>query len=179
MVRYFQEFRTKLCTALSLGCLLCGITLAQSVTTYHLPGIKYSKYHTYRWVAGQHQHPDPAMDAQIKQSFETQFAARGLKKTDGTADLSVEYQIAVSQQETWEVYEDRTQTGLMAQRLPQRRQVIIDEGTLYLDIYDTAAKNLGWEGIASKTLDPQSSIKDRRKSVDKAAKKLLENFSPK
>jgi hypothetical protein len=179
MVSCFQEFRTKLCTALALGCLLGGVTLGQSVKTSYLPGINFSKYHTYRWVASQHQHPDPTVDSQIKQSFDTQLAAKGLQKTDGTADLNVDYQAAISQQETWKVYEDWTQTGLMDQRLPQRKKVIIDLGTLFIDMYDTAAKRLVWTGSASKTLDPKSSSKDRQENVDKAAKKLLANFPPK
>ena len=179
MVRCFQEFRTKLCTALALGCLLCGVTLAQSVKTSYFPSINFSKYHTYQWVASQHQHPDPTVDAQIKQSFDTQLAAKGLKKTDGTADLNVDYQTAISEQETWEVYEDWTQTGLMDQRLPQRRKVTIDVGTLFIDMYDTAAKRLVWTGSVSKTLNPKSSSEDRRKNVDKGAKKLPANFPPK
>jgi hypothetical protein len=46
-------------------------------------------------------------------------------------------------------------------------------------MYDTAAKRLVWTGSASKTLDPNSSSKDRQENVDKAAKKLLANFPPK
>ena len=75
-------------------------------------------------------------------------------------------------------YEDWTQTGLMEQRLPQRKKVTIDVGTLFIDIYDTARKQLVWKGSASKTLDPKSSSKDRQKNLDKAAKKLLANYPP-
>ena len=178
MAFYFRELRKKLCPALALGCLLSSVTLAQNVQTSYLPGANFSSYRTYRWVATQRQHPDPTVDAQIKESFDTQLAARGLKKTDGTADLNVDYQTAVSQQEAWVAYEDWTQTGLMEQRLPQRKKVTIAVGTVILDIYDTAAKRLVWTGSASKTLDPESSTKDRKKSVDKAATKLLANYPP-
>jgi hypothetical protein len=182
MVSCFRELRKKLYPALVLGCLLGSVTLAQNVQTSYLPGVDFSKYHTYKWVASQHQHPDPTVDAQIKQSLDTQLAARGLKKTDGTADLSIDYQTAISQQETWVVYEDWAAgagAGWGANRLPQYKQVTIDVGTLVLDIYDTAAKELVWTGSASKTLDPKSSSKERQKSVDKAAKKLLANYPPK
>lgn len=182
MVSCFQELRKKLYWALALEFLLCSVTLAQTVKTGYLPGVDFSKYQTYKWVASQHQYPDPSVDAQIKQSFDTQLAARGLKKTDGTADLSADYQAAVSQQETWVTYEDWAAgagAGWGANRLPQYKQVTIDVGTLVLDIYDTTAKKLVWTGSASKTLDPQSSSKDRQKNVDKAAKKLLANYPPK
>ena len=175
----FRELRKKLFLALASACLLCCVALAQTVRTSRAAGVNFSKYHTYRWVASQHQYPDPTVDAQIKQSFDTQLAAKGLKKTDGGADLNIDYQTAIGEQETWEVYEDWTQTGLMDQRLPQRRKVTIDVGTLFIDMYDTAAKTLVWTGSASKTLNPKSSSKERQKNVDKAAKELLAKFPPK
>jgi len=44
-------------------------------------------------------------------------------------------------------------------------------------MYDAAAKQLVWTGRAEKTLDPDSSRKDRQRSIDKAAKKMLAYFS--
>ena len=98
MVSCFREYRKTLCLALVLQCLLGGVTLAQSVKSSYRPGIDFSKYHTYTWVESKHQHPDPTVDAQIKQSFDTQLADKGLKKTDGTADLNIDYQTAITQQ---------------------------------------------------------------------------------
>jgi Domain of unknown function (DUF4136) len=182
MVSWFRAYRKKLGSVLALACLFGSVTLAQNVQRKYLPGIDFSKYKTYKWVESKHQYPDPTVDAQIKQSFDTQFAAKGLKKTDGTADLTLDYQTATTQQETWVVYEDWAAgagAGWGANRLPQRKQVTIDVGTLVLDIYDTAAKKLVWSGSASKTLEPESSSKDRQENVDKAAKKLLPKFPPK
>ena len=65
MVSCFKEFRTKLYTALALGCPLCGVTLAQNVNTSYLPGVDFSKYHTYRWVASKNQYPDPTMASSL------------------------------------------------------------------------------------------------------------------
>lgn len=147
MVSCFREFQEKLCSALALRCLLGSVTLAQNVETGYLPGIDFSKYHTYGWVASQYQHPDPTVDAQIKQSFDTQLAARGLKKTDGIADSNVDYEIK--------------------------------PGTFFINMYDTATKQLAWDGAASKILDTKSSSEDRPKNVAKAAKKLLAQYPPK
>jgi hypothetical protein len=162
--------------------LLCCVTVAQTdeqtVRTSHTPGVDFSKYHTYKWVEIKGQHPDPSLDAQIKQSIDSQFAAKGLTKANNSADLSVDYQTAVSKVEKWETYEDWSDTGPEA-RLPQRRQVTIDVGTLVLDIYDTAAKQLVWSGRAHKTIDPNSSSENRQKNLDNAAKKLLADFPPK
>jgi hypothetical protein len=182
MVSCFREYRKTLCSALVLACLLSSVALAQSVESSYRPGINFSKYHTYKWVESKNRYPDPTVDAQIKQSIDTQLAARGLKKTDGTADLNVDYQTAISQQETWVVYEDWAAgagAGWGAQRLPQHKKVTIDVGTLCVDMYDTAAKQLVWTGSASRTLNPNSSSKDRQKNVNKAAKKLLAKYPPK
>ena len=65
------------------------------------------------------------------------------------------------------------------QRLPQRRKVTIDVGTLVVDMYDTAEKELIWSGSVTKTIDLNSSPGDRQKNLDRAATKLLTNFPPK
>ena len=108
-----------------MGCLLCSVAPAQAVRTSYTPGVDFSKYRRYKWVEIKGQHPDPSLNAQIKQSIDSQLAAKGLTKTDDTADLSVDYQTAISKVEKWETYEDWTVTGPEA-RLPQRRQVTID-----------------------------------------------------
>jgi hypothetical protein len=179
MPHCFREVGKKLCIALTLQCLLCGVALAQSVDTSYVPGVNFSKYRTYRWVEIKGQIPDPTLDAQIKQSFDSQLAAKGLTKADEAADLYIDYQAAVRKTEKWEVYEDWTQPSFPDQRLPQRRKVTIDVGTLVVDMYDTAEKELIWSGSVTKTIDLNSSPGDRQKNLDRAATKLLTNFPPK
>jgi hypothetical protein len=122
---------------------------------------------------------DPSVDGQIKQSIDSQLAARGLTKADDTADLNVDYQAALSNVETWQTYEDWSDTTIMGPRLPKKKKVTIEVGTLVIDMYDTAAKQLVWTGRANKTLDPNSSREERQENLDKAAKKLLADFPPK
>jgi hypothetical protein len=179
LMHCFRELGKKLCLALASMCLLCCVTLAQTVETTYAPGFNFSKYRTYKWVPLKGPHPDPSVDAQIKQSIDSQLAAKGLTRKDDAADLNIDYQTAISQQEKWQAYEDWTQTGLMYERIPQRKLVVINTGTLVIDMYDTAAKQLVWTGRAEKTLDPKSSQKDRQKSIDKATKKMLSFFPPK
>ena len=152
---------------------------AQIVRTSHAAGVNFSKYRTYRWVEVKGQHPDPRVDAQIKQSIDSQLGSRGLTKVDDNADLSVDYQAAISKVQKWQSYEDWSDPTLMGQRLGKEKLVTIDTGTLVVDVYDAAAKRLVWTGRATKTLDPKSSPEDRKKRIDSAAKKLLEDFPPK
>lgn len=178
MAYCFQELRKKLFVGVAVGCLLCSVAPAQTVRTSYTPGVDFSKYHRYKRVEIKGQHPDPSLDVQIKQSIDSQLAAKGLTKADDSADLSIDYQTAISKVEKWETYEDWTITGPEA-RIPQRRQVTIDVGTLVLDMYDTAAKELVWSGRAHKTIDLKSSPEERQKNLNHAAQKLLADFPPK
>ena len=175
----FRQLRKKRCLALAWAFLLCCTTVAQTVRTSHAAGVNFSKYHTYRWVVIKGVQSDPSVDAQIKQSIDSQLAAKGLTKSDDTADLNVDYQTAVSKVEKWQSYEDWSDPSLMGQRLPQHRKVTIEVGTLVIDMYDTEAKQLVWTGRAHKTLDPNASREDRQRNLDKAAKRLLADFPPK
>ena len=162
------------------GFLVCPVGLGQTVGTSYRPGTDFSKYHSYKWVTVKGgQHGNPSLDAQIRQSFDAQLAAKSLKKTDGDADLNIEYQVAISKAEVWQTYEDWTITGIIESRLPQRRLLTIDVGTLALDMYDSAAKQLVWTGRADNVIDPKSSESERKKTVDKAAQKLLKEYPPK
>jgi hypothetical protein len=46
-------------------------------------------------------------------------------------------------------------------------------GTLVLDLYDPATKQLVWTGNATKTIDPSSNQEKNQKNLDKAMAKLL------
>jgi hypothetical protein len=123
-------------------------------------------------------HPTPDVDAEIKQSIETQLAKKKLAKRDGEADIYIDYQAAISKTITWQTYEDWSSAALLDGRIPMRKAVTIEQGTLIIDIYDSTAKKLVWSGRASKTLDMNSSREQRKKNINKAVKKLFENYPP-
>src|ERR1700752_4486351 len=95
-----REFRTSL-AVLGLAVLGCGGALAQDVKSQAMPGIDFSKFHTYKWVSieGARQ-PNQITDAMIKQSIESQLATKGLTKVENDpADLDIGYPVAVQQDE--------------------------------------------------------------------------------
>ena len=63
-----QEIRntgTKLGFALLLLLAACSLAPAQEVTTNAMPGVDFSKYHTYKWVAIEGAtYPNQIVDAQ-------------------------------------------------------------------------------------------------------------------
>jgi len=158
--------------------LIAVMMAAQNVTYNAMPGTNFSKYHSYKWIdipGGAH--PNQIMDAEIKQAVDGQLSPKGLTKTDAeNADLLVGYQIAVDQQKQWNAYGmGRGFGGGMATASSSN----IDIGTMVLDMYDPATKQLVWTGRATKTLDPSSNQEKNQKNLDKAMAKLLKNYPPK
>jgi uncharacterized protein DUF4136 len=177
-----QETRntvTKLGIALTLLLAACALTLAQEVSTNSMPGVDFSKYHTYKWVTIEGAtYPNQIIDAQIKLAVDTQLAAKGLTKVDGDkADLLIGYQTSVSTEKQWNAY--GTGGFRWGGGMASAQQSTIATGTLVLDMYDPATKQLVWTGRASKTLDPGANQDKKQKNLDNAMKKLLKNFPPK
>jgi len=159
-----------------------GAALAQDVNVNYVPGTDFSKYKTYRWVEIQGaERPDQILDTQIKQAIDKALAAKGLAKAAGdTADLAIGYQVALTQQQQWNTY---SMGGYGARRygggMGTATSTTISIGTVALDMYDAAAKELVWKGQASKTVSSEKDPEKRQKNIDKAMAKLLKDFPPK
>ena len=159
-----------------------GVALAQDVTVNYLPATDFSKYKTYMWVEIQGaEKPDQIIDTQIKQAIDKALTAGGLTKVTGdTADLYVAYQMAITQERQWNTY---NMGGPYAWRYGggtgTATSSTIQIGTVALDMFDPAAKELVWKGQASKTLSNEKDPAKRQKNIDKAMAKLLKNFPPK
>ena len=177
-----QEIRNavaKLGIVLILLLATCAQSLAQDVSTNSMPGVDFSKYHTYKWVTIEGAtYPNQIVDAQIKQAVDSQLAAKGLTKTGGDkADLLLGYQASVSSEKQWNAY--GTGGFRWGGGMATAQQSTIEAGTLVLDMYDPATKQLVWTGRVSKTLDPSANQEKKQKNLDKAMQKLLKNFPPK
>jgi hypothetical protein len=160
--------------------LMFGSAWAQDVTYNFAPGTDFSKFKTYKWVniPGTEQ-PNQLIDQQIKQSIDSQLAAKGLTKTDeDTADLFVGYQVSVSQEKQWNAYGMGGVGWRMGGGPASATSTTIQIGTLGFDVYDQAGKQLVWRGSATKTLNPPKDPDKRQKNLDKAVAKLLKDFPP-
>jgi hypothetical protein len=152
---------------------------AQDVRYNYMPGTDFSKYHKYKWVAIEGgAHPNQIVDAQIKEAVDAQLSSKGLTKTDSDpADLYVGYQVAVDKEKQWNGY--GMGGGLRWGGMATAQSTTINVGTLVLDMYDPASKQLVWTGNATKAMDPSSSQEKNQKNLDKAMAKLLKNYPPK
>src|SRR5262249_20785300 len=156
----------------------CIAGAGQSVRSNHMPGTNFARFHTYKWVTieGGSQR-NQIVDAQIKQSVDSQLALKGLTKTDSTtADLYVDYQIALDHEKQWEAF--GTGGFRWGGGMGSATSSTITNGSLVLDMYDTSTKQLVWTGSATKTLNPGSDQKKVQKNLDKAMQKLLKNYPP-
>jgi hypothetical protein len=155
-----------------------GSALAQDVSYNFAPGTDFSKFKTYKWVVIQGaQTADQILDQQIKQSIDSQLAAKGFIKTDAdSADLYVGYQVSITQERQWSAYSSgyyRLGGGMTT-----ATSTTLQIGTLDFDVYDQAGKALIWRGAATKTLNPPKDPEKKQKNLDKAVAKLLQNFPP-
>ena len=173
-----RSSRAGLFVALVLAC-AARLAHAQDVTYNAMPGTDFSKFKTYKWVQVEGgMHPDQIVEQQIIQAIDAQLASKGLTKTDDEkADLYVDYQVAVNQERQWNAY-----GGGMGWRMgggmATATSSTINIGTLGLDMYDSAAKQLVWRGSATKTLDENPKPQKRQKNIENAVTKLLKNYPP-
>ena len=168
--------------ACAIGFLLlaAGVASAQDIKTNYMPGTDFSKYHTYKWVTiNNAEQADPIVAQQIKDAIDTQLASKGMTKTDGdTADMYVGIQTSIQQQQQWNAYGmggGWRFGGGMASATSSTLQI----GTLGVDFYDPATKQLVWRGEATKTLNPSKNAQTNLNRVNQAVAKLLKNFPPK
>jgi len=178
-VHKMSQVKLKTGMALAVALMTSTVAAGQDVKYNFMPGTDFSKYHSYRWVNIEGaSHPNQIVDAQIKQSVDSQLASKGLTKTDGEkADLYIGYQIAVDKEKQWNGY--GMGGGVRWGGMATATSSTISVGTLVLDLYDPATKQLVWTGNASKTLDPSSNQEKNQKNLDKAMAKLLKNYPPK
>ena len=173
---------------------LAACAYGQDVKYNYRQGTDFSRYHTYQWVNGIGGAPaiggklEDILDSEIKQSIDSQLAAKGLTKVEtGKAELLVDYPIALTQEKQWNAsgwgWGGGPAWGGWGPWGPESlsgtaTSSTINIGTLVLGIYDPAAKQLVWIGAASKTVDPGKNQEKNRKNLDKATQKLLKDFPP-
>jgi len=167
---------------------LASSAFAQDVSYNFDSKVEFAKYKTYRWE----KHPQ-SMDIdqltmnQLGATMDVEFAKKGLTKTEnGAADLVVVYQIAVKNEKELTTYSSGFSTGPYwgggwyggGGGYSTTSVNTLTIGTVGLDIYDPATKQLIWRGIATKTLDVNAKPDKRQKNMTKGVAKLLKNFPP-
>jgi hypothetical protein len=176
-----------LTTALMLG---AAVAYGQDVSYNFDQQADFTKYKTYRWVQVKDAEQVDALTAQqITAAFEKQLALKGLTKAEGdAADLAIAYQVAISQEKQIQTMDSgmygagwgpRYYGGYYGGGMSTTTTSTIFVGSVALDMYDAAGKNLVWRSIASKQIDTKAKPEKREKNLNKGAEKMLKNYPPK
>ena len=175
-------------TALTL---VAAVSYGQDVSYNFDQQADFTKYKTYMWVQVKDaEQIDPLTAQQLTAAIEKQLALKGLTKATGNqADLAIAYQVAISkekQAQTWDNggmygagWGPRYYGGYYGGGMSTTTTSTIFIGSVALDMYDSASKNLVWRSLASKQIDTKANPEKRDKNLNKGAAKMLKNFPPK
>jgi Domain of unknown function (DUF4136) len=192
-VRQIRTSRTTMKKILGLTTalmLLATVAYGQDVSYNFDQQADFSKYKTYKWVQVKDaEQVDQLTAQQITAAFEKQLALKGLTKATGDqADLAIAYQVAIGKEKQISTMDSgmygagwgpRYYGGYYGGGTSTTTTSTIFVGSVALDMYDSASKNLVWRSLASKQIDTKASPEKREKNLNKGAAKMLKNFPPK
>ena len=151
---------------------------AQKVQVGADRSVDLTKYKTYTWAQGQGT-ANPIVHQTVVDAVDRAMAAKGLKKVDTDADMTVvmftaiEHDMHISYP-SWYPGLNSISTGVAGggQTWP------VTKGTLVVAISDARTKSDLWRGTASDTLNhgPTGNIAKDAKSVEKIIKKAVEKM---
>jgi hypothetical protein len=158
--------------------LFCGLGLAQETSFNSMPGTNFSQFHTFKWVTiPGGVHPNQITDQEIQNAIVSQLTRKGLTQTNAdNADLYVGYQVALDQEKQWNAY--GMGGGWRLGGMGTATSTTITNGTLVVDIYDAANKQLVWTGRGTKTVSPSKNQEKNLNNLNKAIAKIMKNYPP-
>jgi hypothetical protein len=124
---------------------------------------------------------DQLIDQEIKRAVDEQLAQKGLTKVEKNADVQVVYHAAIHQEVTVNLsgsgWGGRGYGGWWDGSV-QGQSSTIPVGTLVVDLYDPARKQLIWRGDATKSIELKKDPDKNYKNLQKALTKLFKNYPP-
>jgi len=180
---------TKWLTFLPALFLMITCAYSQDIHYNYDRGANFAGYKTYQWVdlpGPGGAVPDQLIDQDIKRAVDEQLAQKGLTRVERDADLKVGYHAVLREEKSvnlnafgtgggpwgwggWGGFNSGTVTGQTS---------TITSGTLLIDLYDPAKKQLIWRGDATKTIDIKKNPDKNYKNLQKAMAKLFKNYPP-
>jgi Domain of unknown function (DUF4136) len=179
---------TKPLTLLTFFFSLMTCAYAQDIHYNYDRDTNFSNFKTYQWVDLPDRVPDQLIDRDIKRAVDEQLAQKGLTRVEKGADLYVGYQAVVNLEKGidlsafgtgggpwggwgggWGGWDGGTVTGQTS---------TIPVGTLLLNLYDPAKKQLVWRGDGSKVIDLKKDPDKNYRNLQKAMAKLFKNYPP-
>lgn len=162
---------------------------AQDVHYNYDHSANFGAYKTYQWVdlpGPGGAVPDQLIDQSIKRAVDEQLQQKGLARVEKGADLHVGYHAIIREEKNinlsafgdgggpwgwggWGGFNSGTVTGQTS---------TIPVGTLLVDLYDPARKQLVWRGDGTKTIDLKKDPDKNYRALQKSLAKLFKNYPP-
>jgi Domain of unknown function (DUF4136) len=169
--------RRKLARQMTVALVVCcaAVTiLAQDVQYNYDRDAEFSVYKTYQWVERSHMEGNELVDKDIRRAIDGQLSQKGLQRVESSGDLHIQYLTAVDREKQVDAWTMGPRWSGMA----RANTSTIDVGTLIVNVYDPARKQLIWRGSARKSLDLKKDPDKNYKNLEKAVAKLLRHFPP-
>lgn len=165
--------------------LVAVCAFSQEVHYNYDRGANFAAYKTYRWVDLDGAVPDQLIDSDIKRAIDEQLAEKGLVKVEKDADLYVGYRAVIREEKAVDLW-GTGGTGWGGWWGPgwggfnsaHGQTSTIPVGTLLIDLYDRAKKQLVWRGDATKSVDLKRDPAKNYRALQKAMAKLFKNYPP-
>ena len=174
---------SKLLTLLPAFLFIVVCAYGQDVHYNYDRGANFAGYKTYQWVVIPGL-PDQLIDRDIKRAVDEQLAQKGLIRVEKDPDLYVGYEAIIREKKGinlsgWgERYGGWGGWGKSWATRSVQGQTSTIIGTLLVDLYDPAKKQLIWRGDARKTIDLMKDPDKNYKNLQKAMAKLFKNYPP-
>jgi hypothetical protein len=159
-----------------------ALAVAAKVESDYDPKANFSQYKTFMWIKKPHM-PDPLMDDRIVNAINSELTAKGWTLVPEGADVGVAAHVATRKQHSLETFYDGFGGGWGWHRwggglgIATTHVNTYTVGTMVVDLFDTATKQVIWRGWATDAL-PDNPSKETKK-LDKDIEKLFKGFPPK
>jgi Domain of unknown function (DUF4136) len=155
--------------------LCAAVTMrAQDVQYNYDRDADFSVYKTYQWVEPSRMVSNGLLDKDIRRAIDGQLSQKGLQRVESNGDLHIQYQTAVDRERQVDAWTMGPRWSGMA----RANTSTIEVGTLIVNLYDPAKKQLIWRGSATKSLDMKKDPDKNYKNLEKSVAKLLRKFPP-
>ncbi|MBZ4039109.1 DUF4136 domain-containing protein [Novilysobacter selenitireducens] len=172
-----------LAAAVLLAACLGACTTAPTVRTDFSPTADFSPYSTYSWAAD----PEgmaPLVRQRVQAAIDAQLQAKGWRSASEGGDVTLVARASTQQKQDVNTYYQQPMWGGWGWRggwaygpgIPTTMVRSYEEGTLVVDMLDTASKQAIWRGTASKAV-PRSQ-EDLNAAIQAGVAKMFEGFPP-
>jgi hypothetical protein len=170
-----------------VGCASQGSPGKLFVQTQHDSDVDYAAYRSYAWVAGDAAWANPVfrqypeLPAMITAAVGAQLAAKGFEQTSAdAADFLVAMsasiqEVTVISKRRYQGWSDGYGRSALSYGNSVTRLDKMSEGTLILEVVDTASEGVVWQAHAAGVVTGRDHIAE---AVDAAVIRMLETFPP-